>query len=72
MKWLSNNDQINFIDFFSNGSINYSARFLVVLSTTVLISSFFYKFIETTFQKVGKNFISNLEQNGKPGFIAIK
>jgi len=67
--WLT---QINFIDFFSNGYANYSVRFLFVLSITILISSFFYQFIETTFQKVGKKLISNLEGNRKPDFIAVK
>ena len=56
--WLSN---LQFIEYSSNGLLNYVARFSLVTCLTVLISSLLYRVIEIPFQKIGKKIIDKLE-----------
>jgi peptidoglycan/LPS O-acetylase OafA/YrhL len=56
--WLTN---LHFIEYSTNGLLNYVARFSLVTCLTVLISSFLYRAIEIPFQKIGKKIIDKLE-----------
>jgi peptidoglycan/LPS O-acetylase OafA/YrhL len=52
------------------GFINYLIRFLIVLLLTVLISGVTYKYIEVTFQNIGKKLIERIKL--KPQFALFR
>ena len=60
LHWLS---FFNFIDYFDNSILNYSARFSIVSILTILISTLLYNFIEVPFQNLGKGIINKIEKN---------
>ncbi|MGV8947466.1 MAG: acyltransferase family protein [Lutibacter sp.] len=57
--WLN---EFNFVDYWNNGMLNFSTRFLVVLVLTSLISTITYNIIEVPFQNVGKKIINRWEK----------
>ncbi|CAN5808034.1 acyltransferase [soil metagenome] len=58
-QWLTN---LNFIDYSSNGIVDYAARFIIGLALTVIISSVTYYLIEIPFQNLGKKLIDKMEK----------
>ena len=54
----------NFIDYFNNGILNYTCRYILVVLLSMLISVVFYKLIEIPFQNIGKRIIKKLENKG--------
>ena len=59
LHWLS---KFNLVDFWSNGTINFMSRFLLVVALTAIISSILYYLIEVPFQTVGKKIINRWEK----------
>lgn len=56
--WLT---QMNFINYVSNGLLNYSFRFLVVITLSLVLSTISYKLLEIPFQRLGSRLILRLE-----------
>jgi peptidoglycan/LPS O-acetylase OafA/YrhL len=55
-------ERLHFVNFLEvsnlpTGIINYSIRFALVLGSTIVIASFFYRFVELPMQKIGRNII---------------
>lgn len=59
----------NAIDYFTNGSLNFMARFFVVVASTAALSTLFYAMIEVPMQNLGKALIARMEK--KPVQIAV-
>ncbi len=59
LHWLTN---FNFINYFSNGLLNYITRYGIVVVLSILISSILYKLVEIPFQKFGKIIIDQREK----------
>jgi peptidoglycan/LPS O-acetylase OafA/YrhL len=55
-------ERLHFVNFLGvsnlpTGIINYGIRLALVLSSTIIIASFFYQFVELPMQKIGRNII---------------
>ncbi len=57
--WLK---EYNFVEFTQNSVLNYTIRFCVATSISVLIATLFYHAVELPFQQLGKKVIDRLER----------